>query len=61
MGPRPASPSLDRIDNALGYVKGNVRIISFRANALRSNATLEELQAITRDMQLVAETQLTQH
>jgi hypothetical protein len=36
------SPSLDRIDNAKGYVKGNVRVISWRANNLKGNGTLEE-------------------
>lgn len=60
-GPRDASPSIDRIDNALGYIKGNVRVISHRANRLRSDATLAELQAITRDMQLVATTTPSLH
>lgn len=32
-------PSIDRIIPALGYVRGNVRVISFRANMLKSNCT----------------------
>jgi hypothetical protein len=40
------SPSLDRIDNTKGYVKGNVRIISFKANAIKNSATIEELEFI---------------
>lgn len=40
------SPTLDRIENVLGYVKGNVLVISWRANRLKSNATIEELQLI---------------
>lgn len=39
-------PSLDRIDNTKGYVRGNVVVISWRANRLKSDATIAELQAI---------------
>lgn len=39
----PNSPSLDRIDNSKGYVKGNVVVVSLRANMLKSDATLDEL------------------
>lgn len=48
-GPKPHSPTLDRIDPALGYVRGNVRVISFRANALKSDASLEELELVLKD------------
>ena len=44
------SPSLDRIDNEKGYVKGNVRVISKRANQLKNNATVEEMQMVLADM-----------
>jgi hypothetical protein len=40
------SPSLDRIDNSRGYVPGNVVVISYRANRIKCDATLEELQKI---------------
>lgn len=40
------SPSLDRHDNKKGYVKGNVEVISLRANRIKSDATYEELMAI---------------
>lgn len=36
------SPSLDRIVPCLGYVKGNVQVISSRANLIKNNSTLEE-------------------
>lgn len=42
------SPSLDRVDNSKGYTQDNVRIISRRANCLKNDATLEELEAIVR-------------
>lgn len=47
---QPDSPSLDRIVTSLGYVKGNVAVISWRANRLKTDATLEEMEAITRWM-----------
>jgi hypothetical protein len=46
VGHRDRAASLDRTDPSKGYVKGNVRVISFRANRLKSNATLQELKAL---------------
>lgn len=46
VNPGPSSPTLDKIIPNLGYVKGNVQVISRRANELKSNATLEEIQAL---------------
>ncbi len=37
------SPTIDRIDNSKGYVKGNIIVVSFRANSLKKDATPEEL------------------
>lgn len=42
----PNSPSLDRIDSSKGYVKGNVWVISWRANHIKTDATLEELELL---------------
>lgn len=39
------SPSLDRIDNRLGYIKGNVWVISTLANRMKYTATKAELLA----------------
>jgi hypothetical protein len=36
------SPSLDRIDSAKGYIKGNVEVISFRANTIKNCGTPQE-------------------
>jgi hypothetical protein len=48
-----ASPSLDRIVPAKGYVRGNVRVISYRANALKRDATLEELRLVLADLERI--------
>lgn len=37
---------MDRIIPELGYTKGNVVVISFRANRLKNDATYEELRAL---------------
>jgi predicted DNA binding CopG/RHH family protein len=47
---QPNSPSLDRMVPELGYVKGNVRVISNRANLLKSNAEIWELEAVLEDL-----------
>lgn len=44
------SPSVDKIIPKLGYVKGNVRVISARANLLKNDATIEELELVLEDL-----------
>jgi hypothetical protein len=38
-----SSPSLDKIIPELGYVKGNIQVISTKANTMKNNATQDEL------------------
>jgi hypothetical protein len=47
------SPSIDRIDSSLGYVKGNIEIISWRANQIKSNGTGDDHLAIGSRMKLL--------
>jgi hypothetical protein len=45
-GPCGDSPTLDRVDNSKGYVPGNVRVISWRANRIKNDSTLDELRKL---------------
>ena len=40
------SPTLDRLDNKKGYTPENTLVVSWRANRLKCDATLKELQQI---------------
>lgn len=40
---REESPSIDRINSTLGYVKNNIRVISYRANRIKGNCSIDEL------------------
>lgn len=49
----PNSPSLDRIDNTKGYIKGNIIVVSFRANSLKKDACLKELELLVNNLRRV--------
>lgn len=42
----PDAPTIDRIDPHGGYLAGNVQVLSWRANRLKSDATPEELRKL---------------
>lgn len=44
------SPSIDRIDSMLGYVPGNVWVVGYRANLIKSDGTAAEHAAIAAAM-----------
>jgi len=48
--PTDNSPSVDRIIPELGYVKGNILVMSMKANRLKNNATLEELKILAENL-----------
>lgn len=43
---RNHSPSIDRVHPELGYVKGNVIVVSWKANRIKVDATAEELRMV---------------
>jgi hypothetical protein len=47
-GDKWSSPSIDRIDNNQGYIKGNIRVISYRANILRHTGSLSEFEQLVK-------------
>lgn len=46
----PNSPSIDRIVPNLGYTKNNIAVISYRANAMKNDASNEELLAFSKNI-----------
>lgn len=49
-GTQENSPSFDRIDSNKGYTKENTHIISWRANRIKNNSSLDDLKKITSYM-----------
>ena len=52
----PQSPTLDRINPSLGYVPGNVIVISSMANAIKSNADYRQIGAVYRWLKRLTQT-----
>jgi hypothetical protein len=57
-GARSNSPSLDRIDSSKGYTPDNIWVISNKANSIKSNATVEELETIAANLRAKIEGRL---
>lgn len=51
-GVLPNSMSIDRIDSTKGYIEGNIQVLSYRANTLKWDATLEELEKVVKFLQI---------
>ena len=49
--PIAASASIDRKDSAGGYTMENCKIISFKANRIKNNATVEEITMLAKRLQ----------
>lgn len=59
-GPSHNSPTIDRIDPTKGYVRGNVWVISFRANRIKNDSTLEELKFMVAGLEALPSNHATQ-
>ena len=40
------SPTVDRVDNDKGYVKGNIAVISYYANSIKQDSNSKELRLL---------------
>ena len=49
-GDRWRSPSLDRINPVGNYTKNNIKIISWRANKIKGDCSIEEIELVARYM-----------
>lgn len=47
-GSRDNRPSIDRIRNDVGYVQGNIVVVSMRANRTKSDLSLDELRMLLK-------------
>jgi hypothetical protein len=47
------SPTLDRIVCSKGYVKGNIMVISHKANTAKNSLTLNELEILVKNLKRV--------
>ena len=48
----PRNPSLDQIVPGKGYTPDNIQVISYRANVLKWNASVEELETLIENMKM---------
>lgn len=49
----PNAASLDRIDNRFGYVKGNILVVSWRANFIKGDASIAELELLLTNLKSI--------
>lgn len=50
-------PTLDRIDNTKGYIKGNIIVLSRLANCMKNSANFKQLETFCNNVQLLIKNQ----
>lgn len=60
-GPKPHSPTLDRVWPKLGYVPGNVVLACWRCNSSKRDRTLQELERLVVGLRRVVSERLITH
>lgn len=48
---KPNSPSIDKIIPEKGYVKGNIAVVSHKANTMKSDASIDEIRLLLAFME----------
>ena len=51
----PSNPSLDRIDNSIGYTKENIMVVSEKANRIKMDLTIKELILLANNIKKIYE------
>ena len=51
--PSDNSPSIDRIDPSKGYIPGNICVCSFRANTIKRDASLHEIEQLYKSLKRI--------
>lgn len=46
----PNNPSIDRLDPSIGYIPGNICVISYKANTMKNNASYTELKTFCKNI-----------
>jgi len=47
----PNAASLDKLDPKKGYTEENTKVISFKANRIKSDATVQEILTLAQNIQ----------
>lgn len=55
------SMTLDRIDSSKGYIKDNIQLLSFKANTIKNNLSLQELEEFVNNWKQFEQSKIKQN